>query len=139
MKPEDGSTLVEFVRTTLGCECPDEVLRNIECVPAFVLPETDARGTRIDVGGRLLIYVVAIDEASYTGSIVPAAIETGIFDRDRRGFNRFRLVIAARVPDEIEDSARRIFDTCHCPDARVHLHVVAATDVPEPARPPGLV
>jgi hypothetical protein len=135
MDPSDS--LVRFIRQTLGCECPDEVVQSIDCDSEFMAPNTDWRTARLDVGGRLLVYVLEVAHTSVLSSLVPTVVEAGIADRNRNKFNRFRLVLAATDADEIEGSAGRLFDTCYCPDGRIHLHVVNLTEVPAAIRPTG--
>jgi len=133
---EEREELKAFVRDTLGCECPDEVLRRIECLPGLELPGVEGKGVRLDVGGRLLVYVLpAAVEPTKLRAQLAAAVNKGIAERGREGFNRLRIVLAAADVAEVEGAARRAFNDCHCPDARIHLHVVAMTTVPETARP----
>jgi hypothetical protein len=135
---EDHNDLRTFIRQTLGCECPDEVLRRIECTSNLALPGGAGLGCRLDVGGRLLVYVLPTPVDPETlRSRLAAAVEQGITDRETGGFNRLRIVLAADDVVEVEQTARRAFADCHCPDARIHLHIVALVDIPKPARPSG--
>jgi hypothetical protein len=120
--------LVHFVRDVLGCGCPDEVLQSTS-----VEHRPGAGGepaiTRMDVGGRLLIYIVELAGSQRSDIVIPAALEAGLADRDRHGFNRFRLVLTTADPTAIEPAARAAFDACNLPDDRVHLHVAGSSDV----------
>jgi len=129
--------LRRFVRHTLGCGCPEEVLRRIDRAPDLELPVEQGNGVRLDVGGRLLVYLLpAATEESTLRVQLAAAVEAGLADRQRGRFNRLRIVLVSDGVEDIERAARRAFADCHCPDARVHLHVVDTTEVPGAARPP---
>lgn len=120
-----------FIRTTLGCGCPEEVLQWIECSHSQPVPDHGLTLTRIDVGGRLLIYVVEGDEEpERTTGAIPALIAAGLAERERTGFNRLRLVLATRDVDEILEAANRTFAEFAPRDDRIHLHVVAVEDLP---------
>jgi hypothetical protein len=127
--------LVRFVREALGCECPDDVLSRIECSGGHILPSGTALMYRLDVGGRLLVYVAdeaAIEAGTGQGPLM-RFLQEGIAERDRFGFNRFRLAI---VSDNIEDTGRWVLgmlapagglldlSSLEGLDERVHLHVI---------------
>jgi hypothetical protein len=136
MASQHEDALVLFIRHTLGCECPDEVLRSMSCNPRLVLPRVVDPVARVDVGGRLLVYVVtAVQESGELASLIASATDNGVADRDRGGFNRFRLVLATPNADEINAAARQAFAACHLPDERIHFHVVPLAEVPEVVRP----
>jgi hypothetical protein len=122
--------LVHFVRETLGCNCPDEVLQSITVGRGRWVPAIEAEITRLDVGGRLLVYIVEPAGAEPLTTVVSGAVAAGLADRERHGFNRFRLVLATAEPVSIEPAARATFDAAELPDDRVHLHVVAVEDCP---------
>jgi hypothetical protein len=122
-------SLARFVRDVLGCGCPDEVLRSIAVDQGRLIPGSDVEVTRLDVGGRLLVYVVPA-AAQPLPSLVAAAVDAGVSERDRRAFNRFRLVLAAGSPAALEQPARDALAACGRRDERVHLHVVAVEDCP---------
>jgi hypothetical protein len=127
----DLARVQHFIRTTLGCGCPEEVLQWIECSQSEAVPEHGLRLTRIDVGGRLLVYVVAGDVSPETAAdALPALLAAGLAERQRAGFNRLRLVVAGEEPDAIRPLAERAFTASAPPDGRVHLHVVAVHELP---------
>jgi hypothetical protein len=119
------SALAGFVRDVLGCACPEEVLRSIAVDRGRLIPGIDVEATRLDVGGRLLVYVLPASPSPPLSELVAVAVAAGISERDQRHFNRFRLVIASTHPAEVEPAAREAFDACPRPDDRVHLHVVS--------------
>jgi hypothetical protein len=125
MAGEPQDPLWRFVRDTLGCGCPDEVLAAIRCE---VIPGSPVKRRRLDVGGRLLVWVV--DEArSPIGEMVAACLRAGVEERDRLGFNRFRLVVAGSDP-QLEELARAAFDARRPVDDRVHLHLLSPELLP---------
>lgn len=127
----DLARLQTFIRTTLGCGCPEEVLQWIECSQSAPVPEHDLLLTRIDVGGRLLVYVIEGEEApERAADALPALLAAGLAERSRAGFNRLRLVVACGDPDAIRPAAEQVFAASAPRDDRVHLHVVAAHDLP---------
>ena len=126
----EPSALARFVRDVLGCACPEEVLRSITDDRGRLIPGVDVKVTRLDVGGRLLVYVVPAPAPRKLRSAVAAAVEAGIAERDRRAFNRFRLVLTTDTPAAFEQPARDAFAACGVIDERVHLHVVSVEDCP---------
>jgi hypothetical protein len=127
----DLARMQHFIRSTLGCGCPEEVLRWIECSRSEPVPEHSLLLTRIDVGGRLLVYVVEGEEAPETAAnALPALLAAGLAERQRAGFNRLRLVVASHDPDAIRPHAERVFADSAPRDENIHLHVVAVTELP---------
>jgi hypothetical protein len=127
----DLARVQHFIRTTLGCGCPKEVLQWIECSHSEAVPEHGLRLTRIDVGGRLLVYVITGEVAPETAAdALPALLAAGLAERQRTGFNRLRLVVAVDDPEAIRPVAERAFAAAAPHDDRVHLHVVAVDELP---------
>jgi hypothetical protein len=129
--PPDAERLRHFIRTTLGCGCPDEILEWIQCSSSDEGPADDLRLTRMDVGGRLLVYVLE-DGTSGTAAAeaIPAVVASGLSERDRGGFNRLRIVIASDDPDAARPRAEALFRATAPEDDRLHLHVVAYDELP---------
>ncbi|HQR23765.1 MAG TPA: hypothetical protein PL152_03385 [Steroidobacteraceae bacterium] len=127
--------IVAFVRTTLGCQCPDDVFR------AVAVERVGARNggiahVRLTVGDRLLIYVFEPGQAGAAAEVVESLARTGIAERNARGFNRFRLVIATPNPRGFPGDAPATFAAVAGPDARAHLHFVATSGLPPALRSP---
>jgi hypothetical protein len=116
-----GAALQRFIRDTLGCGCPDSVLEAI--APVQDLDELGGLPVRLvlDVDGRLLVAVVPAAAADARG--LQDALGEGRELRDARGMNRFRLVLEGEVAPALMEALRM-------PDERVHVHVVAAEEVP---------
>ena len=119
--------IMEFVRHTLGCACPDEVFDQIEYQDGDGLANTYTRS--ITLGERLLIYIWETNDPSRIEGNLPAILLSGKDERDRRGLNRFRIVIATDDVERIGSIAQRVFRDLSDKDKKVHLHVVSMHDV----------
>ena len=114
-----------FVQETLGCSCPEEVFNKID----YQKESDEKLGRKITVGDRLLIYIITMDRKSNIQEVIHSALEQGIEERERKGFNRFRLVIVASHPDELRSTADHAFDSSGYTDEKTHLHIVNESDV----------
>ncbi|NVM20313.1 MAG: hypothetical protein HWN68_00850 [Desulfobacterales bacterium] len=119
--------IINFVRHTLGCTCPDEVFDQIECRDGGGRTSTYTQS--ITLGGRLLIYIWKTNDPSLVEAELPAMLAAGKNERDRRGLNRFRAVIATDDVDRIGSIAKQLFRDLSDKDEKVHLHVVNMHDV----------
>jgi hypothetical protein len=128
---EQTSRLRTFIRSTLGCGCPDDVLEWIQCTHTELAQEQDTRITRIDVGGQLLVYVLEIEGHDRRAEeALPAVISAAIVDRSTSCFNRLRVVVAVDDPEEMKPRLEGVFNGSAPADDKVHLHVVRTTDLP---------
>jgi hypothetical protein len=128
---EQISRLRTFIQSTLGCGCPDDVLEWIQCTHSELNQEEDTRITRIDVGGRLLVYVLEIEGPDRRAEeALPAVIAAATVDRATSCFNRLRVVVAIDDPEEMRPRLESTFNGSAPADERVHLHVVRTTDLP---------
>lgn len=120
--PRTAGRIERFVREVLGCTCPPAVFDRIEtdASPRHDLPQ-DVR--RIAVGGRLLIYLAAREQAE-SPSAMGKLVRSGLAERDGRGMNRFRLVIATDEGGHAIDRIRLLFERTPGIDDRTHLHLV---------------
>ena len=119
------SEIKRFVQETLGCSCPEEVFNNIDYQKA----SDGILGRKVNVGDRLLIYIINMDGKSNTLKVINSALERGVVERDKKGFNRFRLVLVASHPDALRSSAEHDFESSGYTDEKTHLHVVNESDV----------
>jgi len=127
----DLARMHDFIRSTLGCGCPDEVLEWIECSQSEVDEDNDLRLTRIDVGGRLLVYVIEAErDPSAAAAAVPTVVASGLVERETGGFNRLRVVVATQDPDAIRPHVETSFAASAPLDDRIHIHVVATDNLP---------
>jgi len=123
-----GSPLLQgpaarFVREGLGCQCPEEVFERLRAVR-----DPDVGGLRalwrIEVGGRLLVYVLELGDARDLERLVPAARA----ERERGGFQRLRVAVVdedAGAVSRLEAAWGRVAED----DPRAHLHVVSRAEV----------
>lgn len=114
-----------FVQETLGCSCPEDVFNTIDYqqeIDGFL-------GRKIIVGDRLLIYIIAMDGQSSMREVVDSALQQGVEEREKKGLNRFRLVLVASRPDELRSPAEHAFDRSEYTDEKTHLHIVNERDV----------
>ena len=114
-----------FVQEILGCSCPEEVFNNID----YQIQGDGISARKVTVGDRLLIYIVNVNGTSSIQGVIHSALEQGVEERDRKGFNRFRLVLVASCPDELRSSAEQAFDSSGYTDEKAHLHIVNESDV----------
>lgn len=122
---ETYSAIKRFVRETLGCSCPEEVFEKIE----YQTGGDDISGSKINVGDRLLIYLIVVDREAGIQRLINSALEQGIMERDSKGLNRFRLVLVASEPDVLRGPAELAFGNSRCADGKTHLHIVRESDV----------
>jgi len=111
-----GEVIEAFVRGRLGCHCPADVFTQIAV-------EERPQGCRIAIGDRLLLDLVAAADGAADPERVGAMLEAGRQERDRRGMNRFRLVLGCADPDGLV--ATSPIDR----DDRVHLHRLPLAEV----------
>ena len=122
--------LERFARETLGCQCAPEVFRHVEDSP-LDLPGLPAPARRIAFGGRLLVYLCPVSDATATavaaGERIGDWVAAGLAERDRRGMNRLRLVLATEA---WTPAAAQVIETAFARlpglDDRVHLHLIPA-------------
>jgi hypothetical protein len=114
-----------FVQETLGCSCPEEVFNQID----YQKECDDISERKINVGERLLIYIITMGGKSNVQGVISSALEQGVEERDEKGLNRFRLVLVASCPDELRSSAEHAFDSSGYADEKTHLHIVNESDV----------
>ncbi|MDJ0893015.1 MAG: hypothetical protein QNK18_17710 [Gammaproteobacteria bacterium] len=112
-----------FIRGTLGCTCPDDVFANIASARDVAIGSV-ILNRRIDVGRRLLVYLLESDDPDLLSRQMPELIDHGTAERNREGFNRFRLVVASRNTECMSRPAQQAFDETERSDERIHLHVV---------------
>jgi hypothetical protein len=125
----DREDTERFVKQVLGCQCPPEVFRHIEKTRGIQLENGGTLHSRINVGDRLLIYVAIAEGGASAREAVSQLVKAGRDERDRKGFNRFRLVVASDHPREIEGVAESTFNALAHGDEKAHLHVVEKNEL----------
>jgi hypothetical protein len=116
--------LTEFVRTTLGCGCPEEVVDR-------TVIDVDVSGeTGLDVGGRLLVRFVDRQDTEQLIEEFPEIVERHREERDRRGFRRLRLVVIHEQSGLLAPVLDDMIDILWPTEDRLHVHVVPAAALP---------
>jgi hypothetical protein len=123
--PRDAAAIKSFVIEALGCRCPDDVFEQIDDYGTAMIQGLAVPIRRLLIGRRLLIYIVECDEPAALWAAIPVLVEKGKVERDDRGYNRLRVVIATSQPDSIELEAEALFSSLGNVDEKVHLHVLA--------------
>lgn len=125
-----------FVRGTLGCQCPDEAFQSIS-IDRVGAADGAASYTRLLVGHRLLIYV--LDAASFrvADGALADLVARGRRERDQRGYNRFRLVIACDEPASAGTAVPNAFNEAAGNDERAHFHCLPRALLPAEVAPVG--
>ncbi len=122
--------LTAFVRGTLGCGCPPEVFDRVDESPT----ETSlAAGIsrRIDIGGRLLIYVIQVSDPGQVPLRMHDWIAAGRSEREQLGMNRLRVVLALNPAcSDLTDHIEQSFARAAKDDERLHLHIVDPDRLP---------
>jgi hypothetical protein len=116
--------LVRFVRDVLGCGCPDDI------VDRTVIDRARHGERGLDVGGRLLVRVLSANDPDRLVAALPEVVRRLRDERDRRGFNRVRIVVVSADHDGLPPVLRARLETLADADDRVHLHVVAPDTLP---------
>ena len=119
----DNKAIKEFVRKTLGCDCPEEVFKYIDYRTAVDIDENILLDYEINIGNRLLIFVAGIDEVDSLRPVLSKLVQAGATKRDQKKFNRFRLVLLTARANDVVEEALGIFNSFVI-DEKVHLHVI---------------
>jgi hypothetical protein len=121
--------IVHFVQNTLGCQCAEEVFNSIESGRGST-PNGEAAFAKLVIGNRLLIYIVKPISENLINNFIPILTEMGILERDNKGYNRFRLVLAKQTDDVIPDTFIKEFQKAAGHDEKAHIHFVAPQELP---------
>ena len=129
-------SIKSFIQGTLGCGCPEEVFRSIDCRFGTRLQGGAVVSSALIVGNRLLIYVVDADDDALDREHLALYVTEGKKERDRKGLNRFRLVVVTNA-EAVRQQLRSIFDGLQDRDEKIHLHVISRDEniFRESARP----
>lgn len=116
----DKGKIKAFVQDVLGCGCAEDVFKIIE------LQQVEMAGTpydRVNIGNRLLIYIFETEDPVFVGRELARIVRAGKEERDRKSFNRFRLVLAADDA-RVRTAAMKAYKELEFIDDRTFLHVV---------------
>lgn len=117
-----------FIRKTLGCDCDESVFKHIENERNVEAGGIKLRN-HINVGGRLLVYIVDAEGPSFIRSHLADLLEAGRKERDDRNFNRFRLVLVAASDSGVRLEVNRALKLSKAVDEKVHVHILEKPDV----------
>jgi hypothetical protein len=117
-------SIKSFIQGTLGCGCPEEVFRSIDCRSGVRLKGDAVVSNALIVGDRLLIYVVDTADDALDGERLALYVAEGKKERDGKGLNRFRLVIVANT-DAARQRLQKAFESLKSRDDKIHLHVIS--------------
>ena len=120
-----NTKIKSFVRQTLGCQCPEEVFDFMDCQRDIELSNQILLTNKINIGNRLLIYIVETDDINFIKTNLPVIFQFGKKERDSKAFNRFRFVIATNKFEEIKLIAENIFKDLADKDDKIHLHLIS--------------
>lgn len=118
-----------FVQHTLGCGCPEEVFRSIDVRQQVALNSFILLDTVLVIGNRLLVYIAEAGSAGCIAEHLPVLVNAGKAERDKKGLNRFRLVLVADDPAEARKAAQNQFEELRGEDGKVHLHVIGKDEL----------
>ncbi len=129
MTHADRDGIEHFVRSTLGCGCPDEVFQHLVISR---MPPIAGRPSivQLQVGSRLLIHVVAPPDGTAANGWIEQLAANGRTARDRHGYNRFRLVITSPTPPALASEIEERFARTIVGDEKAHLHFVGSEQLP---------
>lgn len=122
-----SSDLQCFVRSTLGCKCPDDVFRSVAI-------DRYESHTRLLIGNRLLVYVVEAEAKLPDVKFVSQLASRGLADRDSQRLNRLRLVVASTQSELDLAHAKAAFAEVAGDDDRAHMHVISPDQLPAELR-----
>jgi len=92
-----NTKIKSFAKQTLGCQCPEEVFDFIDCQRDIELSNQILLTNKINIGNRLLIYIVETDDINFIKINLLAILQFGVKERDSKTFNRIRFVIATNT------------------------------------------
>ncbi len=119
----DHESIKSFIQNTLGCRCPEDVLRTIDCRMGVQLRTGVVVDCALVVGRRLLVYVISASGGGPDEKTIAFYVSEGEKERDETGLNRFRLVIAADAGSE--QRFQNAFAALDIADEKIHLHVIS--------------
>jgi hypothetical protein len=123
---KNNQELKKFIRYTLGCGCPKEVFNKID----YEKRQEEAWDRRINVGDRLLVYIVHVDSENDLSPKLTLAMEAGVTERNNKKFNRFRLVLVTSNHHKISKLAEKTFCESTLFDEKTHLHLLSEDAIP---------
>jgi len=121
----ERSQALFLVRGLLGCACPDEIFDHYQ-VRQDVME--GFRVVELIMGERLIVWIIAGDRVADPGPTLEGLLQSGFKERERRGLNRFRLVVVGDHPFWEKEWGHLALGL----DPKVHLHILPEIDTPVP-------
>ncbi len=121
-----NEVIKSFAVDLLGCGCESEVFNRIS-LSEDSFDRGLSGGKRILIGERLLIYLLPWEEGHPPDTAL-YLMRRGREERDRNGYNRFRLVLAADGPDALAEKAAAEVQSLIRGDEKLHLHLLDRND-----------
>jgi hypothetical protein len=119
-----------FIRNALGCGCPEDLFRSIDVRLKLRLNNFIVLEAAIIIGNRLLVSIADAGSAGCIEEHLPVLFSAGRKEREAKGLNRFRLVLAADEPEAARAAAERQFEELRGGDEKIHLHVIRKNQLP---------
>jgi len=76
-----------------------------------------------------LIYVIEIHNSKFIKSNLSKLISSGKDERDKNGFNRFRLAIVTDKMNEIKQISQMAFENIKDKDEKIHIHLINRNEI----------
>jgi hypothetical protein len=109
----------------MGCKCPEEVFEHIEVDSTVKLSEGITINHKINVGNRLLVYIVDGDNPEVKENF-GLLIEAGLRERDSKGFNRLRFAVIA---DNLHQAEMEELEMMVANIEKVHIHFIRKNEL----------
>jgi len=119
-----------FVVTTLGCTCPDEVFRTISLEDDALIIGNLPISFKIIIGNRLLLYFLSAHNLTRPKEQLKAIIEAAACERDENSYNRARIVLIMNDGNTTGNEVLSLFNRLKGADEKVHLHMVSQDEIP---------
>jgi hypothetical protein len=110
---------VHFVRETLGCACPSEVFDHYQ---VQLLESGHKPFVQMIMGDRLLVRIANVSSLHSLEEEIWDMLSEGLEERERRGLNRFRLVMVETPQSRVKGNFTELAEKA---GPRVHLHVIS--------------
>ncbi|MCU7805924.1 MAG: hypothetical protein KZQ92_10955 [Candidatus Thiodiazotropha sp. (ex Lucinoma borealis)] len=84
---------------------------------------------RFLIGDRLLVYLWDLKDIVSLEKELANIVAIGKSERDKKGYNRFRLVILTHGSGDLKEKAGELFAIAAGDDNKLHIHVINASEV----------
>lgn len=130
MNPTLFSNIKHFIRSELGCACPDEVFEAIDVQHAPSRFEGLPGDCLIVIAKRLLVLLIDTGHWRDVSRHLESLVSRGRELRDVGGFNRIRFVVATPDNEAAKTVLMEQFGSLPSLDDRIHLHVISPEGLP---------